>query len=202
MTITHVFFDIGGVLGTNGWDREQRAAAATRFGLDAAEFADRHQEAAASWESGKMTLDEYLDCAVFFRPRGFSREDFKAFMFAQSTPFSDTIALARALARAGRWRMMSLNNESADLNCYRLRHFGLTDIFVAFFSSCWVGVLKPSRAIYELALAMSQAEPGRSVFIDDRPRNLDPAAALGMKVIHYTGAAELKGALAGLGVAA
>ena len=27
MTINHVYFDIGGVLGTNGWDRRQRTEA-------------------------------------------------------------------------------------------------------------------------------------------------------------------------------
>ena len=32
-TVTHVFFDIGGVLGTNGWDREQRSAAKAKFQL-------------------------------------------------------------------------------------------------------------------------------------------------------------------------
>ena len=37
MEITHVFFDIGGVLGTNAWDHEQRARAAERFGLDLAD---------------------------------------------------------------------------------------------------------------------------------------------------------------------
>ena len=41
--VTHVFFDIGGVLGTNGWDREQRSAANARFGLGQ-EFESRHGE--------------------------------------------------------------------------------------------------------------------------------------------------------------
>ena len=38
-----VLFDIGGVLGTNGWDREQRAAAIEHFGLDAEDFQYRHE---------------------------------------------------------------------------------------------------------------------------------------------------------------
>ena len=46
-SITHLFFDIGGVLGTDGWDSKQRAAATERFGIDLAEFAERHRE--ASW---------------------------------------------------------------------------------------------------------------------------------------------------------
>ena len=200
MTITHVFFDIGGVLGTNGWDADMRAAAAARFGLDLGEFSERHEEAVGSFEQGRMSLDEYLEATVFYRPRGFSHDMFRAFMFAQSLPHPETIDFARALERTGKYRLMTLNNESQDLNVHRVREFGLVGIFTTFFSSCWVGVLKPSRRIYELALAMSQAEPGRSVLVDDRERNLEPARALGMKGVLYTGVRQLSSDLAAFGV--
>jgi putative hydrolase of the HAD superfamily len=200
MTITHVFFDIGGVLGNNGWDREQRAAAARHFALEAGELEEMHSEAVAMLELGRITLDEYLRTAVFYCPRPFTPEAFKAYMFAQSEPFPETIELARSLARSGRYRMMTINNESAELNQHRLDRFGLRAIFIAFFSSCWVGVLKPARRIYEVALAMSQAEPAASVFIDDRERNLEPARLLGMRTIGFTDAARLRQELAGMGV--
>jgi putative hydrolase of the HAD superfamily len=135
VTITHVFFDIGGVLGTNGWDREQRKAAAKHFNLDLEELEDRHDESVATLEQGKISLDEYLKCAVFYRPRPFSTEVFKQYMRAQSAPFPETIELARVLGRGGRYRMMTINNESDELNRYRLRHFGLHEIFVSSFSS-------------------------------------------------------------------
>ncbi len=200
MTVTHLFFDIGGVLGTNGWDREQRAAAARHFDLDAAELEDLHGEAVAMLEQGRMSLDEYLRNTVFYRPRPFGLAEFKACMRAQSAPFPETIDLARALARSGRYRLMTINNESAELNQHRLEHFSLRDIFVVFFSSCWIGVLKPALRIYEVALAMSQAEPESSVFIDDRERNLEPARSLGMRTIRFTDAPRLRQELAGLGV--
>jgi putative hydrolase of the HAD superfamily len=200
VTITHVFFDIGGVLGTNGWDREQRKAAAQHFGLDLEELEDRHDESVATLEQGRIGLDEYLKCAVFYRPRPFSMEEFKQYMRAQSAPFPETIELTRSLTRTGRYRLMTINNESDELNRYRLEHFGLRDIFITFFSSCWVGVLKPARRIYEVALAMSQAAPENSVFIDDRERNLEPARTLGMRTIRYTDAAQLRQELASLGV--
>lgn len=200
MSVTHIFFDVGGVLGTNGWDSEQRAAAARQFGLDAAEFAERHEEAVSTWETGGMTIAEYLQCTVFHRPRAFSVEDFKAFMFAQSAAFPQSIDVARALAQTGRYLLMTINNESAELNAYRLRHFGLLEIFVAFFSSCWVGALKPARRIYERALAMAQAEPSRSIFIDDRARNLDVPRMLGVQTILYRGAPQLREDLVALGV--
>ncbi len=200
MTVSHVFFDIGGVLGNNGWDREQRVAAAQHFGFEAAELEELHSESVAMLEQGRTGLDEYLRNTVFYRPRPFELEEFKAYMLAQSRPFPETIDLARALARTGRYRLMTINNESADLNRYRLELFGLRDIFITFFSSCWVGVLKPARRIYEVALAMSQAEPDASVFIDDRERNLEPARALGMRAIRFTDALRLRQDLAGLGV--
>lgn len=200
MTITHIFFDIGGVLGSNGWDADMRASAAAQFGLDPGDFAERHEEAVGSFEQGRMSLDEYLDATVFYKPRPFSRDAFRAFMLAQSVPDPEAIAFAHTLARSGRYRLMTLNNESQELNVHRVREFGLAEIFVTFFSSCWVGVLKPSRRIYELALAMSQAEPERSVLIDDRERNLEPARALGMHGILFSDARQLATDLAALGV--
>ena len=200
MPLSHLFFDVGGVLGNNGWDREQRAAAGRQFGLDVDELEELHGESIAMLEQGRMTLDEYLRTTVFYRPRPFDLAAFKAYMLAQSAPFPDTIDLARALARTGRYRLMTINNESDELNRYRLERFGLRGIFIAFFSSCWLGVLKPARRIYEVALAISQAVPEDSVFIDDRERNLEPARTLGMQIIRFTDALRLREELAGLGV--
>jgi putative hydrolase of the HAD superfamily len=121
-------------------------------------------------------------------------------MRTQSAPYPETIDLARQLAATGRYRMMTINNESDELNRYRLEQFGLRDIFVTFFSSCWLGILKPARRIYELALAMSQARPEASVFIDDRAPNLEPARSLGMRTVLFTDVPRLREELAGLGV--
>jgi putative hydrolase of the HAD superfamily len=200
VTITHIFFDVGGVLGSSGWGTEPRALAVERFGLDAADFDRRHREVVGPFEEGRMSLDEYLDCTVFDVPRSFTRDAFTAFMLAQSRPLPDSIAVARALAGTGRYRLLTLNNESAELNAHRLKLFGLAPIFAAFFSSCWLGVTKPSRRIYELALAMAQTEPANAVFIDDREQNLAPARALGMRTLRFTAADRLRHDLAALGV--
>jgi len=202
VSISHLFFDIGGVLGSNAWSTPQRARAVERFKLEAAEFEQQHRDAIGTFEQGRMTLDEYLDATVFYRERDFSREEFVAFMRAESRPDPATIGLARRLAGGGRYRMMTLNNESLELNLYRIEHFDLRDIFEAFFSSCWLGSTKPSHRIYQLAVGISQASPDRIVFIDDREPNLVPARALGMRTIHFTTGERLAGELAALGVAA
>src|SRR5690349_22714117 len=202
--ITQLFFDIGGVLGSNGWDREQRGEAIERFGLDADDFQYRHEETVGAFESGQISLDEYLDVTVFWMSRNFSREEFKAFMFGLSTPFPDSLEVLRRLrqsirGRPTRIRMATLNNESRELNEHRIRHFGLCDLFDVFFSSCWLGVRKPTREFYERVLGMTQVDPARSVFVDDREQNLAPARALGMKTILFAGADRLAQSLAELG---
>ena len=196
---THVFFDIGGVLGTNGWDSEQRAEAARLYDLGS-EFEPRHREIVGDWELGRLSADEYLDIAVFYEPRNFTRADFLACVQDQSRPFAGSIALARQLAAAESVRLFTLNNESAELNQYRIEKFGLRDIFDAFLSSCWLGARKPTPRIYTAALAIAQAPPERSLFIDDRPQNLAPAAARRMQTILYENPDQLASALRASGL--
>jgi putative hydrolase of the HAD superfamily len=201
LEIEHVFFDIGGVLGTNGWDREQRARALVEFDLDAEDFEYRHAEVVGAFESGAMTLAEYLAITVFHCPRDYTPEDFTTFMFAQSIPHKESIAVVRALRQASDVRLATLNNEARELNEYRIQRFGLRELFDAFFTSCWLGVRKPMPAMYERVLGMTQADPRRCVFVDDREQNLGPARALGMHAIHFTSADQLARELQRLGLA-
>lgn len=198
MTIKAVFWDIGGVLLTNGWDREQRADVLKRFGLDATEFTERHKLAAPELELGRMTLAEYMAQTLFYTPRDFSPEDFRAAMEAESQPHEDALALARELS--GRWRMYSLNNEGHDLNAHRIQTFGLHGFLLGFFSSCYLGVMKPSPAIYRLALQLANVKAGEAVMIDDRSQNAEAARSVGMNAVQYRDAAQLREELAALGV--
>ena len=196
--IRHIFFDIGGVLATNGWDSAQRARAIERFGIDAADFQHRHEEMVGPLETGEVTLDEYLDVTVFCRPRDFTPKEFRDFMFSQNEPYRETIEIARELAAGCRYWVMVLNNESAELNRYRIETFGLDEIFDAFLSSCWLGLRKPSHKFYVRALQIAQADPRRSVFIDDREHNITAARSMGIHTIHYTSAGKLREELASL----
>lgn len=198
--IRHVFFDIGGVLATNGWDREQRKEAIARFGLNEAEFQARHEEMVGPLEQGQIGLDEYLDIAVFHEERSFTRDEFRNFIFGQSKPYTETIEIARAVAAGCTYWVMTMNNESEELNRHRICSFGLDEFFDAFLSSCWLGLRKPARRFYDRALGISEARPAESVFIDDRLQNLAPAQHLGMHIIHYQSAPQLAQDLRSLGV--
>lgn len=180
-----LFWDIGGVVLSNGWDRDERAAAIKHFRLDAESFEERHELVNTAFETGRMSLDVYLEQTVFYCPRAFSQEEFKSFFFAQSTENHGTRAVLDELTAAGRYLLATLNNESAELNAYRIRHFQLTRNFKAFFTSCYLGVRKPDAAIYRLALDITQRAPQECIFIDDRQLNLECAGRLGMRTIHF-----------------
>jgi putative hydrolase of the HAD superfamily len=190
--IRHIFFDVGGVLGSNGWDRDEREKAIERFGLDAHDFQCRHEEVVSVWEEGRISIDEYLDITVFNQPRAFTRQEFVEFMYAQSVPDEAAIEIARELTGNTRYTLMTLNNESDELNRHRIVKFGISEIFEAFLSSCWLGVRKPTQKFYKRALGIAQADPATSLFIDDREQNLAPAKQLGIGVLHFTSASQLR----------
>ena len=200
--ITALFWDLGGVLLSNAWDRDQRERALTEFHLDPVEFHDRHDMVISSFERGKITLDAYLDRTIFYRPRDFDKKTFQDFMFSLSRPNPDALEFARHLAQGCRYRMATINNESRELNMYRIERFALRDIFSAFVSSCFVGLRKPEEGIYRLALDVSQHPPDQCCFIDDRALNLEAAAQLGMHVIRMQNVDQLRNDLQKLGVVA
>jgi len=199
-SIELILCDVGGVLGSNGWDHAERASAAQHFGFEYASFEQRHGEAVDTWECGRMTLDEYLGFTVFNVDRPFTREDFTAFMFAQSLPFPAALELMTDLASQQQWRMMTMNNESAELNALRVQLFGLESIFSAFITSAYIGAQKPNDTFYDKALAIAHADPARTVFIDDRPANLEPARQRGVHCILATNTDAIRHGLAALGV--
>lgn len=200
--VTTLFWDNGGVILTNGWDRGSRQKAVQKFHLDWADFEDRHELMLHAFECGQVGLDEYLRRVVFYRERPFTADEFKEFMFEQSQARPEALAFLGNLARTRRYLNATLNNESLQINEYRIRTFHLRDYFEVFFSSCYLATRKPDRGIYALALKITQREPGECVLIDDRGLNLECAQELGMHTIQFQNVGQLQTDLARLGVSA
>jgi len=195
--ISALFWDVGGVLLSDAWDRKQRQRTLKQFGMDEdeVEFESRHEMLVSSFERGKISLQDYLERTVFYRPRSFTIEVFTQHMLSLSQPYPDTLRLAKELTQSGRYLMSTINNESKELNLFRIQTFGLREIFSLFVSSCFVGLRKPEEGIYRLALEITQKPPGQCCFVDDRPLNLDSASKLGMHVIQTKNAEQLRGDL-------
>ena len=198
--ISALFWDNGGVILTNGWDRTARKEAVDKFHLDWADFEDRHELMLDAFEKGSVTLDEYLQRTVFYRERPFTKEQFKEFMVAQSQPFPEVLEFAKKLALTRRYLTAALNNESLEINEHRIHKFNLREYFEAFFSSCYLGVRKPDSTIYKLALKITQRSAAECVMIDDRGLNLECARELGMHTIQFSNVKQLRDDLARLGV--
>lgn len=189
-----IFFDIGGVLLTNGWDTKSRRAAAAQFGFDFEEMNGLHEFIFNIYEIGKISLDAYLDTILFYERRDFTREDVKAFMYAQSQELPGMLPWLvdwkRTLGNGVRF--FAVNNEGRELNEYRVKKFKLHRCFDAFVSSCEVGMRKPDPGIFGLAMGLAQATPDECLYFDDRLMLVEAARGLGIRARHHTNFEETK----------
>src|SRR3972149_4892755 len=118
--IKALFWDIGGVILTNGWDRAARRAATEKFQLDGEDFEDRHDLAFPAYETGHASLEEYLRRTIFYRPRKFTQEEFTAFVYDQSKPLAEGRSVLKAVAGACKYFVAALNNEGREINQFRI----------------------------------------------------------------------------------
>ena len=196
-----ILFDVGGVLLTNGWDHGERAAAAQKYHLDAAELEARNAKVFEAWDRGAITIDAYLNSTVFYEPRPFTRDEFVTFLHDQSRVLPDgALPVLKELAADGNYVLGALNNEARETNDFRFRKFGLREFFDVALSSCYLGMRKPEAPIFRLAIDVMGGKPERILFIDDRPENVVAAKAQGMATIRFQGADALRRELVELGI--
>src|SRR6201996_4904589 len=186
-----LFFDIGGILLSNGWGHESRKLAAEKFGLDYDELNGLHTFIFNVYEIGSVTLDEYLDTVIFNHPRDFTREDFKEFVYQQSVEL-ETLAWLKEWKKDCGFRIISINNEGKELNDYRVKKFKLHEFFDAFVSSCEVALRKPDPKIWNLAMGIAQVQPNQCVYFDDRIMFVRAAEKLGIRAFQHTDLASTK----------
>jgi putative hydrolase of the HAD superfamily len=190
-----LFFDIGGVLLTNGWGNDSRKLAAEKFGLDYDEMNTLHGYIFNVYEIGNLTLDQYLDVVIFNHPREFTREDFKEFVFSRSRELPGLLEWMKEWKKDCGFRIISINNEGKELNSYRVKKFKLHQCFDAFVSSCDVKMRKPDPNIFQLALGIAQARPEQCYYFDDRIFQVETAKNLGIHAFHHTSFEETKAIL-------
>jgi len=181
--ITTLFVDVGGVLLTNGWGRESRLKAAAEFNFDFDEFEERHHLSYSVYEEGRITIEEYLSRILFYQKRPFTLEQFRSFMYAQSSAHIEMINLIRKLKDIYKLKIVSINNEGRELNEYRIMKFKLDTFIDYFISSCFVHVRKPNTDIFRMALDTSQILPINVLYIEDRQLFIDIAADMGIQGI-------------------
>jgi len=198
--ITTLFLDIGGVLLSNGWGHESRKSAAETFNLDYNEMQNRHKLVMVTYEEGKLTLSEYLNRVVFYQKRNFTLEQFREFIFAQTTPHMEMIELIRKLKDKYQLKIAVVNNEARELNEYRIRKFLLNRFVDFFISSCFVHFRKPDADIFRIALDIAQVPAEHVVYIEDLPMFVEVAGDLGIRGIQHKDYLSTSKSLASMGL--
>ncbi len=205
--IKTIFWDIGGVILSNGWDTGQRARALGSLGVDLDAYERRHPSENFLWERGRISAEEFFDRTIF-TPHDAPPQTFD-FDFSDlwlkvcgesSFPYPESLDILVALKATGRYKIATLNNESAELNEYRLDHFGLREQFDYFICSAYVNEMKPHPDIFRTAIRISGHPASTAVFIDDKRENINAAVYHGMQGILFESPGQLRSSLADLGI--
>lgn len=183
-----ILIDIGGVLAPDHLT-EAATAWAGRLGIAAQDFIgalfagnDDHiligRTAEADWwriVAGRLGLSEDRATEI--------RQD----LTARRSWNTDLVAtLRRAHPRAATAIISNAWPETRTA----ITNAGLDDLTDAIILSCEVGHAKPDPRIYTIALDRINADPRRTLFIDDTPSHVKAAESLGMTGHHHTATAD------------
>ncbi|HET6170929.1 MAG TPA: HAD-IA family hydrolase [Terracidiphilus sp.] len=201
--IETIFWDVGGVLLTNGWDLKQRAEVLPALGVDLAAYEAIHDEVNYFWERGLISAEDFFERTVLeTNPQlNLTFDRIWKLVCAESKILhQECFDLLAALKRGGRYRLATMNNESKELNRHRIDTFRLRQFFDYFICSGYVHEMKPLPEIYRAAIGISGFDPETALFIDDRQENCDAARVFNMKAIHFESPAQLRASLTQLGI--
>lgn len=137
-----------------------------------------------SYESGRITSDEFLRQVTGCCRLKTSREQFIHAYVDIFTPIPDTIHLVRALKPHYQLGLLSNTNEWHFE--YGIRPVDVYPLFDSVSLSFHVGVMKPAKEIYLDAMTKLQLPAADCIYVDDLEENVRAATELGMNGIRYT----------------
>jgi epoxide hydrolase-like predicted phosphatase len=185
MAIRAVVFDFGGVL-VRTEDRTPRQRLADSLGMTYDQVNDLifESESARRATVGEITTQEHwetlrskLDLSEDEFPR-VPKEFFGGDVLDEA--LMDYIRGLRP-----RYKTALLSNAWDDLRGVVTTEWQIADAFDELVISAEVGVAKPETGIYEVTLQRLNVAPTEAVFVDDFPRNIAGAQAVGMKAILF-----------------
>jgi putative hydrolase of the HAD superfamily len=180
-----LYSDIGGVLGSNGWDSALRRDVCNKFDLPAEEIDKRHLLMFDSYERGFMKFEDYLRWVFFDSPRPFTLAELRDYIFRASVPWPQNIALLHHVKKANGLKLGLISNEGQGITEHRMKTFGLREVADFIVISHCVHMRKPDRQIWQLALDLAQATPDQCLYVDDREMFVNVAAALGFTAFQH-----------------
>lgn len=192
-----IIFDFGGVFNNAHETLAGFANASQRFGHEPQALYDLFYSGPA-WQAaklGRMTSDAYwrqMMAELGLDPSG-DVAAFRAELFEGEQLNAEVVAIAERLSR--RYPLALLSNATDELEQMLAEQFGIHHLFQVVVNSATAGVAKPDPQAYWLALEGLGLEPAAALFIDDKPRNIAAAEALGIPSILFTDATALEAVL-------
>ncbi|MBV8897604.1 MAG: HAD-IA family hydrolase [Acidobacteriaceae bacterium] len=181
-----LYSDIGGVLGTNGWDTNLRKRITDHFGIESDSIESRHHLMFDSFERGYMSFETYLEYVFFNVPRPFTLDEVRSYTYNASTAWPENIQFFLRVKRDNHLKLGLISNEGRGITEHRVGKFGLRDLADFMVISHYVHFRKPDLEIWRLALNLAQVTAEESIYIDDREMFVDVAREIGFTAIHHT----------------
>jgi 2-haloacid dehalogenase len=117
-------------------------------------------------------------------------------------PIDGTVEILRELTLQGSVRLFALTNMEAHTYPLRRERYDFLRWFEGTVVSSSEGVIKPDARIYRVLLERYGLQAGATLMIDDSPRNIEAARALGMPAVLFESPQALRRELEDAGVLA
>ena len=201
--ITTIFFDMGSVL-LNVDEKGALARMGKRISRSPDDILAALDEAGLldKLGRGEITPDEFFAkaAALLGVSTAVTPGEMKDIWRSMLTPKPEIVKLASSLK--GKYRLFLLSNTDSVHHAHAATIIPLDKIFEGQVVSYLVGAEKPSERIYHIALDMAREKAEKCVFIDDLPKNVEAARAVGIHGIVFKDSEQLRRDLAKLGVKA
>jgi epoxide hydrolase-like predicted phosphatase len=191
MTLRAIFFDLGGVIVRTEY-QAPRERLAERLNMTYEEISKVVFEAETARKAsiGEMSVDEHwLAVTRKLRLPASEAESIRTEFFAGDVIDRDLLNFIRSLRP--RYKTGIISNAWGDLREYIVKH-QFEDAFDTIIISAEIKMMKPQPEIYQLALKQAQVEAKEAAFVDDMPKNVEAANALGMHAIVFRDPAQVK----------
>ncbi len=189
-----VVFDYGRVLSTSP-SREELAVLATLSGVSESTFFELYSNTRDHYDRGHADCKQHWQRFAEVAQVEIPPEAVERIVAMESVIWTkinaETIELAREIKARG-LKTAILSNMPFDLLAELRRKFDWLDEFEVQIWSCDLGVIKPDAEIYQACLTALGCEPRRTLFFDDRPRNVEGAKRVGMEAHVFESAAQAR----------
>ena len=112
----------------------------------------------------------------------------------------ETVEILKEIRATRKYKLYALTNWSSQTFPWALNNFEFLHWFEGIVVSGDEKTRKPFPEFYQILLDRYQIDPGKAIFIDDVPRNLQGAEVLGIKGIHFQSPGQLRTELKTLGL--